>query len=102
MRVEEFDYELPHELIAQKPVEPRDHSRLLVVHRESGMIEHRRFYDLLEFLRPGDLLVANESRVFPARLIGRKIPTGGKVEVLLLRPFAQTDKAIQEATDWES
>ncbi len=83
MRTADFDYELPPELIAQTPVEPRDSSRLLVVHRETGDLEHRIFRDLVEYLRPGDLLVCNESRVIPARLHGHK-PTGGRVELLLL------------------
>ncbi len=83
MKTADFDYELPPELIAQIPIEPRDSSRLLVVHRDSGTFEHRVFRDLVEYLRPGDLLVCNDSRVIPARLHGRK-PTGGQVEVLLL------------------
>lgn len=85
MKTAEFDYELPPELIAQTPVDPRDTSRLMVVDRRSGEIAHRHFYALPEFLRLGDLLVHNESRVIPARLFARK-PTGGKVEILLLRP----------------
>ena len=84
MRTADFDYELPQELIAQTPVEPRDASRLLVIDRATGEIEHRRFFELPEWLRPGDLLVYNESRVIPARLFARK-ETGGKVEILLLR-----------------
>lgn len=80
----DFDYELPPELIAQTPVEPRDASRLLVLHRQNGATEHAWFHDLPRFLQPGDLLVANESRVLPARMFGAK-PTGGGVEVLLLR-----------------
>lgn len=80
----DFDYHLPPELIAQTPVEPRDASRLLVLHRDSGRIEHRLFRDIVDYLRPGDLLVANETRVIPARLWARKVPTGGKVELLLL------------------
>lgn len=80
----DFDYHLPPELIAQTPVEPRDASRLLVLDRASGTLEHAVFRDLTNYLRPGDLLVANESRVLPARLFGRK-PTGGNVEILLLR-----------------
>nr|HID12991.1 tRNA preQ1(34) S-adenosylmethionine ribosyltransferase-isomerase QueA [Anaerolineae bacterium] len=87
MKTAEFDYELPPELIAQTPIEPRDASRLMVVDRRTGEIIHRHFYDLPEFLRPGDLLVHNESRVIPARLFARK-PTGGKVEILLLRQRA--------------
>jgi S-adenosylmethionine:tRNA ribosyltransferase-isomerase len=85
MRTADFDYELPPELIAQTPIEPRDSARLLVVHRESGLFEHRVFRDLVDYLHPGDLLVCNDSRVIPARLRGRK-PTGGQVEVLLLTP----------------
>ena len=87
MKTAEFDYDLPPELIAQTPIEPRDASRLMVVDRRSGQIIHRRFYDLPDFLQTGDLLVHNESRVIPARLFGRK-PTGGKVEILLLRERA--------------
>ena len=85
MRTADFDYELPERLIAQTPVEPRDHSRLLVVHRRDGSLEHRHFYDLPEYLRPGDALVINETRVIPARLLGVKEETGVPVEVLLLK-----------------
>jgi S-adenosylmethionine:tRNA ribosyltransferase-isomerase len=84
MRISDFDYTLPPDCIAQTPVEPRDSSRLLVVHRDTGAFEHRIFRDVIEYLRPGDLLVANQSRVLPARLIGVKQGTGGQVEVLLL------------------
>lgn len=84
MRTSEFDYALPKELIAQVPLEPRDSSRLLVLDREAGSINHRRFRDLPAYLRPGDVLVCNDSRVVPARIHGRKIPTGGRVEMLLL------------------
>ena len=84
MRTSDFDYDLPQDLIAQEPAEPRDSSRLMVVHRPDGRIEHRIFRDLGEYLRPGDLLVANDSRVIPARMYGRKA-TGGKAEVFLLR-----------------
>jgi len=80
----EFDYHLPARLIAQKPVEPRDASRLLILRRDSAALEHRHFHHILAYLRPGDLLVANVSRVIPARLHARKVPTGGKVEMLLL------------------
>ena len=89
-----FDYHLPPELIAQTPAEPRDSSRLLVLHRADGHIEHRRFRDIIDYLNPGDLLVANNSRVIPARLHGRK-PTGGAVELFLLR---QLD---DEGSEWE-
>lgn len=84
MRVEDFDYDLPEELIAQVPIEPRDAARLMVLSKTSGSIEHRTFSDLPELLRPDDLLVLNDTRVIPARLIGAREDTGGKVEVLLL------------------
>jgi S-adenosylmethionine:tRNA ribosyltransferase-isomerase len=82
--ISDFDYDLPQELIAQTPIEPRDSSRLLVLNRVTGAIEHRHFRDLGDYLRPGDLLIANQSRVIPARLLGKRIETGGAVEVLLL------------------
>ena len=85
MRVEEFDYELPPELIAQEPLPERDASRLMVVDRDTGRWLHARFRDLPRFLRPGDCLVLNDTRVRPARLYGRR-PTGGQVEFLLLQP----------------
>ena len=70
MKVTDFDYDLPKERIAQHPMEPRDHSRLLVVDKNTGAMEHRHFYNLPEYLRPGDLLVFNDTRVIPARLFG--------------------------------
>jgi S-adenosylmethionine:tRNA ribosyltransferase-isomerase len=85
MRTSDFDYHLPSEMIAQTPIEPRDHSRLLVLHRDVGRMEHRCFYDIVEYLHEGDLLVLNDSRVIPARLHGLRVGTGGKAEVLLLR-----------------
>lgn len=85
MRTSDFDYALPTELIAQTPIEPRDASRLLVVDRRTGALSHRTFRDLAEYVRSGDLLVANDSRVIPARLHAAK-QTGGAVEILLLRP----------------
>ena len=85
MRTEQFDYDLPSGLIAQEPADPRDSSRLLVLDRSSGQIDHRAFKDILGYLRPGDVLVVNETRVLPARLRGTKEDTGGAVEVLLLR-----------------
>ncbi len=94
MKTADFDYVLPEELIAQTPVEPRDHSRLLVYHRGDGSVEHRHFYDLIEYLHPGDALVINETKVIPARLLGEKEGTGVPVEVLLLRR--------ENATDWEA
>lgn len=84
MKTDLFDYNLPPSSIAQQPAEPRDSSRLLVVHRESGQIEHRTFRDIGDYLAAGDLLVGNDSRVIPARLHGRKA-TGGLVELFLLR-----------------
>src|SRR6184192_433316 len=84
MKISDFDYDLPQELIAQTPIEPRDASRLLVLNRATGAIEHRYFRDIGAFLRPGDLLIANQSRVLPARLLGHRAETGGAVEVLLL------------------
>lgn len=87
MHTSDFDYHLPPELIAQTPLEPRDASRMLVLRRETGQIEHRRFRDLPEYLEPGDVLVLNQTRVIPARLPARKVPTGGAAEILLLRPL---------------
>lgn len=85
MRIEDFDYNLPEELIAQKPVKDRDSCRLMVIHRESGVIEHRHFFDVLEYLNPGDCLLLNDSRVIPARLFGEKKETGAKIEFLLIK-----------------
>ena len=83
-RLKTSDYELPPELIAQTPIEPRDHSRLMVVRRADGRIRHARFCDLPEYLRPGDLLVFNDSRVIPSRLYGTSVPSGARIELLLL------------------
>lgn len=94
MRTADFDYNLPEELIAQTPVEPRDHSRLMVVHRGDGTREHKHFYDIIDYLNPGDALVINETKVIPARLLGVKEDTGVPVEILLLRR--------ENATDWEA
>lgn len=84
MKTHDFYYELPEELIAQTPLQQRDASRLMVLNRVTGEIEHKHFYDIIDYLRPGDCLVLNDSRVLPARLLGHR-PTGGAVEVLLLR-----------------
>ena len=84
MKTHDFFYHLPEELIAQTPLQQRDSSRLLVLDRESGQVSNRHFYDILDYLKPGDCLVMNDSRVLPARLLGHR-PTGGAVEVLLLR-----------------
>lgn len=92
MEVTDFDYDLPQELIAQTPVEPRDSSRLLVMDKKTGELEHRHFFNLPEYLKPGDVLVFNDTRVIPARLHGFKT-TGAHVEVFLL--------TRKNATDWE-
>mgnify|MGYP000683008333 FL=1 len=92
MKTSEFDFELPQELIAQTPLAKRSASRLLVLHRSTGEIEHRHFYDIVDYLKPGDVLVRNNTRVIPARLFGTKEETGAHVELLLLR---------QEGDEWE-
>ncbi len=84
MKTSDFSYYLPEELIAQTPLEQRDSSRLLKLDRQSGRVEHHHFYEIINYLQPGDCLVMNDSRVLPARLLGHR-PTGGAVEVLLLR-----------------
>jgi S-adenosylmethionine:tRNA ribosyltransferase-isomerase len=89
VKLSSYSYELPAELIAQTPIEPRDAARLLRLDRRSEAIEHYQVRDLPSLLRPGDFVVANRSRVLPSRLIGRKVPSGGRVELLLLRPLAE-------------
>ena len=84
MRTSDFWYDLPQERIAQTPIEPRDHSRLLCMDRKTGKCVHRHFYEIQNLLRPGDLLVMNDSRVIPARLLGEKEGSGGAMEFLLL------------------
>lgn len=93
MNLDDFDYELPEELIAQEPLAQRDASRLLVLDRKADAVEHRTFRDLLSYLRAGDLLVVNDAKVIPARLLGRKVDTGGKVELVLTMPLAGADGA---------
>jgi len=88
MKTRDFWYDLPEELIAQTPLEKRDASRLCVLDKVSGEVSHRHFYDIIDYLRPGDCLVMNDSRVLPARLLGRR-PTGGAIEVLLLRDLGE-------------
>lgn len=88
MKTSDFYYELPKELIAQTPLEPRDSSRLLVLDRKTESIEHKHFYDIIDYLDEGDLLVANDSRVLPARIFGIKDETGARVEFLLLRQIS--------------
>jgi S-adenosylmethionine:tRNA ribosyltransferase-isomerase len=85
MKTSDFDYNLPPEFIAQNPIEPRDSSRLMVLQRETGAIEHRHFFDIPDYLLPGDVMVFNNSRVIPARLKGKREGSGGAVEILLLR-----------------
>lgn len=97
MHLSDFDYYLPEELIAQTPIEPRDASRLLVVDRNSGQLQHAHFFDLPKYLRHGDVLVRNNTRVIPARVFGHK-PTGGQVEVLLSKQLTHD----ATSTTWES
>src|SRR3989442_9935938 len=98
MRLNEFDYPLDEALIAQYPIEPRDKARLLVIDRRGETSIDSSFDALPSLLRPGDLLVLNNTRVIPARLRGRKRPGGGKVEVLLVRPLTQT----YEGETWQA
>ena len=107
MKLQDFDYYLPPPLIAQQPVDPRDQSRLLVLDRRTRSVEHRHFCDLDEYLQPGDILVINDTKVWAARLIGKK-ESGGKMEILLVRkkgavnPTARVDGRTEEmASDWE-
>ena len=91
MKLSDFDYKLPKELIAQEPIKPRDHSRLLVLKRltasrtPGAVLEDKYFYNIIDYLAPGNVLVLNNSKVFPARLIGRRKETGGKIEIFLHR-----------------
>ena len=85
MRVEDFDYNLPEELIAQTPLKVRDSSRLLVLNKKTGEIEHKKFHDIIDYLKPGDTLVLNDTKVLPARLIGVKEETNAVIEILLLK-----------------
>jgi len=103
LKLSDFDYTLPQDLIAQHSIEPRDAAKLLVVDRSTGRLDHRVFRDLPEYLRPADVLVVNNTRVIPARLRARK-PTGGAVEVLLLRPAREQESATARPRDgqiWE-
>ena len=88
MKLADYDFDLPEELIAQYPVPERDQSRLLVIDRSDGSLAHRHFRDILDYLSPPDVLVLNRTQVMPARLVGRKADTGGRVELLLIRPLA--------------
>ena len=88
LTLDQFSYHLPKKLIAQKPVVPRDHSRLMVISRQNQIIKHHHFFELNQFLKPGDVLVRNNTKVIMARLYGTK-NTGGKVEILLNKPTKQ-------------
>lgn len=90
MHLSEFDYYLPPELIAQEPLKRRDQSRLLVLEQKTGQIAHRQFGDLLSYLRSGDVLVSNRTRVIPARLYGQKVKTGAMIEILLVQQLGQS------------
>lgn len=91
MKVEDFDYNLPEELIAQKPLEKRDSSKLLVLDKNTGKIEHKHFYDVLDYLEEGDTVVLNDTKVLPARLIGTKEETNAVIEILLLKNIKEDD-----------
>lgn len=101
MKTADFDYELPPELIAQTPAPVRDACRMLVLHRDTGALEDRIFRDIVSYLRPGDVLVANETRVLPARLLGAKRGTGGAAEVFLLREAAGPEPRTNRVAFWE-
>lgn len=101
MKTEDYNYDLPEELIAQEPAAERDGCRLLVMDRETGALEDRIFRDIYDFLEPGDLLVANETRVLPARLLGAKRGTGGAAEVFLLREVAGAEPRTNTCAYWE-
>ncbi len=88
MKTSDFDYSLPLKLIAQTPIEPRDRARLMVLDRSDSSLKHQRFFEIVDYLRAGDVLVFNNSRVIPARLSGRKVDSGGKLEILLLRQLS--------------
>ncbi len=90
MKTDDFDYYLPNELIAQTPLEKRDESRLLVLDKETGEVEHKKFYDIIDYLNPGDALVINDTKVIPARIIGVKEDTGAVIELLLLKEIGDT------------
>ena len=101
MKTSDFDYDLPQELIAQEPAAVRDECRLLVMDRESGALQDRIFRDVGDYLRPGDLLVANETRVMPARLLGKRRGTGGAAEVFLLRETQGREPRTNQSALWE-
>jgi len=106
MKTEDFDYDLPKELIAQTPLDHRDEARLMVLDRNSESLEHKKFYDIIDYLNPGDALVINDTKVIPARIIGEKVDTGAVIELLLLKNInddiweclAKPQKRLKEGT----
>lgn len=96
MKITELDYPLPADLIAQEPLLERDKARLLVLHKKTGQIEHKIFYEITNYFQEGDMLIINNTKVIPARLVGRK-PTGGKIEILLIKQ----KKALSNEVEWE-
>ena len=102
MKVSDFDFDLPDELIAQEPPAVRGDSRLLVMDREAGLLRDSLFAQLADYLQPDDLLVLNDTRVFPARLIGRRIPSGGAVECFLVRQLPSVDEHGATSAEWEA
>ena len=104
MNISDFDYDLPEDRIAQTPIEPRDTARLMVLNPKDGAIEHRQFYELGTYLKKGDVLIFNDTRVIPARLIGTRSHTGGRVEGFLLRQIDkdqwEVGKAGEKSTRW--
>ena len=107
MDIKLFDYHLPSGYIAQEPLVNRDQSKLMILDKNSGIIQHRKFYQIVDFLQPGDLLLLNNSKVLPVRLYGHKTGTGGKIEALLIRPISDTEwkvllkpgKRVHEGTE---
>ena len=89
MKISEYDFRLPQEFIAQYPAEKRDHSKLMVLHRRSGKIEHRIFHQIIDYLKEGDGLVINQTRIFPARLFGKLENKNSKIEILLLKKIEE-------------
>ena len=102
MKTSDFEYELPSELIAQEPAAERDGCRLLVMDRVTGALEDRIFRDIIDYVNPGDLLVVNETRVLPARLLGNKRGTGGAAEVFLLREVFDYEAKTSQSAIWEA
>jgi len=101
MKLSDFNYNLPKELIAHQPASPRDHSKLMVLDRQKKTISHKHFYDIIDYLKKGDVLVLNNTKVFPARLIGKRQDTGGKVEVFLLKRSKIKEQRTKSEEIWE-